>query len=193
VLAAGGLALSACATEQYVDKKVAVVQGNVDALSGKLDTTNSNLTALGTRVDGVDATAKDAVAKADALAISKSDARFARVDQNQTVTVNFDTGKWDLSPDAEAALKALADKLKADNKDVNLTIVGHADVRGVKHENRELGMWRARQVLRYLYDQGVPSSRMSWISWGEERSADPSDKSPETLAKERRVDVFVTL
>jgi peptidoglycan-associated lipoprotein len=192
-LAAGGLAVSACATEEYVDKKVAATDANVSALSTRVDTVNS---ALGGRIDGVEKTAQEGVQKADAanaLAMTKSDAKYARADQGQTVTVNFDTGKWDLSQDAQTALTALSDKLKADNKDVNLAVVGYADVRGKKHENRELGAWRARTVLRFLYDQGVPSSRMSWVSWGEDKSVDPKDRSPEALAKERRVDVVVTL
>jgi outer membrane protein OmpA-like peptidoglycan-associated protein len=193
VLVAGGLALSACATEEYVDKKVAAVQGNVDALSSKVD---SGMAAMGTRIDAVDATAKEGVQKADAanaLAMTKSDAKFARADTGQTVSVNFDTGKYDLSQDAQTALTALADKLKADNKDVNLTIIGYADVRGKRHENRELGWLRARQVLGFLYEQGIPASRMTSGSYGESKAADANDRSPETLAKDRRVDVIVTM
>jgi peptidoglycan-associated lipoprotein len=192
-LAVGGLTVSACATEEYVDKKMAEVDGRVTTLSSHVDSVNST---LGTRIDGVDATAKEGVQKAEAantLAMSKSDAKYARADQGQATTVNFDTGKWDLSQDAQTALTSLADKLKSDNKDVHLAIVGYADVRGKSHENRELGMWRARTVLRFLYDQGVPSSRMSWVSWGEDKTVDPKDRSPEAMAKERRVDVVVTL
>jgi outer membrane protein OmpA-like peptidoglycan-associated protein len=108
-----------------------------------------------------------------------------------TQSVTFATNKWNLSPDAQATLQALAEKLKSDNKNVFVEIIGHADPRGELVKNRELGAKRALNVQRFLYDQGIPLARMNAVSWGEEKVANPKDRSPEALAQSRRVDIVI--
>jgi outer membrane protein OmpA-like peptidoglycan-associated protein len=193
---AGGLTVSACATEDYVDKHVA-------AVSTRLDSVQSEVSALSSRVDGVDRTAQGAMQAAqraqqtadaaNALAATKSAAKFNYTDTGQGGQVFFETGKFTLTSDAQATLTALAEKLKGDNKDVYIEIVGHGDPRGKTMSNRELGAKRALNVQRFLAGQGVPLSRMDVVSWGEERSAIPKGEKPtkEQLQQERRVDLVV--
>lgn len=38
-----GIALSSCATEDYIDKHVAIVQGQVDGINGRIDQINNNI------------------------------------------------------------------------------------------------------------------------------------------------------
>jgi outer membrane protein OmpA-like peptidoglycan-associated protein len=194
---AGGLSVSACATEDYVDKHVA-------AVSTRLDSVQSEVSALSSRVDGVDRTAQGAMQAAQraqqsadaarALAATKVDNKFAYTDQGTGAQVFFDSGKATLTSDAQATLTALAEKLKGDNKNVYLEIVGYADPRAATQSNRELGRWRGLNVQRFLYDQGIPLSRMNVVSWGEEKVGAPAKgkkHSKEELQQERRVDVIV--
>lgn len=186
-LIAGGLLVSGCATEDYVDQHIASVRTHVEEVDGKVG-------ALSSRVDGVERVARDGVQRADAaaaLAATKSNAKFAYSDLSQTTSVTFDTNKWALNDEAQAALTALAGRLASENKDVYLEIVGHGDPRGSVMANRELGAKRSLQVQRFLAGQGVALNRMNVVSWGEERVSDPKDRSPETLQQSRRVDVVV--
>jgi outer membrane protein OmpA-like peptidoglycan-associated protein len=186
-LVAGGLTLSACATEDYVDQHVAAVSQRVDQVSSQVSQVN-------TRVDGVERTAQGAMQTANAagaLAATKADAKFVYSDLGQTASVQFDTAKWNLSDEAQATLTSLAEKLKGENKNVFLEIVGHGDPRGSTLANRELGAKRALNVQRFLSDQGVPLNRMNVVSWGEEKVANPKERTPEALQQARRVDLII--
>ena len=192
--AAAGLALSACATEEYVDTHIAAVNAKIDGVNAKADANSGKIDALGARVDGVDKTAQDALQRANAaaqLASTKADAKFLYTDTSQGVSVQFATAKTSLSPEAEATLMGFADKLKSANKDVYIEIVGHADPRGSARSNQALSRERAARVYRFLADQGVPLSRMDVAAWGETKSANPKDRSPEALQQARRVDLVV--
>ncbi len=54
-----------------------------------------------------------------------------------------------------------------------MTIEGHADERGTSEYNLALGEKRAQAVKDYLVGLGVSASRLSTISYGEERPLDP--------------------
>lgn len=100
----------------------------------------------------------------------------------------FDFDRYDLRPDAQTTVQALAVWLN-DNPQVTLTIEGHADERGTRDYNLALGERRANSARQYLISLGTNSARIVTISYGEER--------PEALghdeaawARNRR-DVFV--
>lgn len=191
--AVAGLALSACATEEYVDTKIAAANARIDGVNAKADAAHGKVDALSARVDGVDKTAQDALQRANAaaqLASTKADAKFVYADTSQGVTVKFATAKSTLSPDAQATLMGLADMLKSANKNVYIEITGHADPRGEGRRNRTLSQDRATRVYRFLSEQGIALSRMSVVAWGETK-ANPKDRSPEGLQQARRVDVVV--
>ena len=174
VVVAGGLALSGCATEAYVDEHVAAVNSRVDAV-------DSRVTALSGRVDQVDQTAQAASAKADA-----AQQHLVRTVISESDTITFETAKWTLSDEAKATLTAFADKLKADNKPVFIEIVGGADARGDTDKNRILGEKRALETRRFLSSLGIPLSNMETVSWGEERLA-AGGATAEEQALSRRV------
>lgn len=175
---AGGLALSGCATEKYVDEHVAAVNARVDAVDSKVN-------ALSERVDGVDKTAQAAGQRADeAYALAKG--KMSRTVVSESDTINFETNKWDLSDEAKATLTAFAERLKSDNKKVFIEIVGHADPRGENDKNRILGEKRALETRRFLFSQGIPLASMETVSWGEEQPVATGSTSEE-LAADRRV------
>jgi len=83
-------------------------------------------------------------------------------------TVYFGTDQSDLSPDAQATLRAQAKWLLA-NTTVRASVEGHADERGTREFNQALGERRAQAAKRFLMAQGVPENRLLTISWGKER------------------------
>jgi peptidoglycan-associated lipoprotein len=91
-------------------------------------------------------------------------------------TVRFAYNSYVLEPDAVADLDELSDKLRADQT-AEIVIEGHTDDIGSDAFNLALGEARARSVRNYLVKRGVPASRISTISYGEERpSAEGTDE-----------------
>ena len=56
-----------------------------------------------------------------------------------------------------------------DHADVRIRIEGNTDPRGTKEYNLALGERRAQSALKYLQNLGVDPTRMTTISWGEEK------------------------
>jgi peptidoglycan-associated lipoprotein len=82
--------------------------------------------------------------------------------------VHFELDRYDLTPEAEATLQKQAALLKS-FQSVAITIEGHADERGTREYNLALGERRADTVRNYLVALGVPTDRVSVISYGKER------------------------
>ncbi len=82
--------------------------------------------------------------------------------------VFFDYDKAELRGDARALLQENARILK-ENPDAKVTLEGHCDERGTEDYNLALGPRRAEAVKGYLSDLGISASRLSTISYGEEK------------------------
>ncbi len=78
----------------------------------------------------------------------------------------FDTSG--LSDDSKEILRRQADWLKRYG-DRRVVIEGHCDERGDRLYNLALGARRAHAARDFLVSQGIPSSRLSTISYGKER------------------------
>lgn len=191
--AASGLLLSGCATHQYVDEQIAAVNSSLQQLSGSTD---SRFQQLGARVDSVNGTAQQALQRANAAgetaaaAQKLAEGKLVYAVVSESDSVSFNTNQWSLSKDAQATLTAFADRLKSENKNVFVEIVGHGDPRGSVYANRVLGEKRALEVRRFLTDQGIPLNKMATVSWGEERST-ATGTSAAALAADRRVTLRV--
>lgn len=85
------------------------------------------------------------------------------------VVIYFDTDQSSLTPAARQLLSGLSDCLSSTNAPID--IAGHADERGTTDYNLALGQRRARAVEQTITQLGVPMSRVSTTSWGEERPA----------------------
>ncbi|MBI1355803.1 MAG: OmpA family protein [Acidobacteria bacterium] len=84
----------------------------------------------------------------------------------------FDYDKSDLRPDAQAALRADASALKeifGEISDGRVLIEGHCDERGTNEYNLALGDRRSTAARDFLVNLGVPASKLSTVSYGEER------------------------
>jgi outer membrane protein OmpA-like peptidoglycan-associated protein len=100
----------------------------------------------------------------------------------------FDTGKSDIKPPSEAALKEIA-KLMAQNPALKLHVVGHTDNVGDLASNMKLSQARAASVVNALTTQlGVTAGRLSAFGAGPYAPV-ASNKTEEGKAKNRRVEL----
>jgi outer membrane protein OmpA-like peptidoglycan-associated protein len=104
--------------------------------------------------------------------------------------VKFPSDQHALSPEAQARLSELVQRLKTENRNVYLEIQGHTDATGAAGYNEVLGRARADAVRRYLNEQGVALNRMSTISYGQDVPVAPNN-TPEGRAQNRRVVIIV--
>lgn len=91
-----------------------------------------------------------------------------------------------LSSEARAALMVHAEVISEQNTSVRLE--GHADERGSREYNMALGERRANAVRDFLVLQGVDSSLIETVSYGEERPAEVGSYES-AWAKNRRVEL----
>jgi peptidoglycan-associated lipoprotein len=90
---------------------------------------------------------------------------------NEDIYFEFD--KSQLLPAAQEVLRSKADWLRA-NPDATAIIEGHCDERGTNEYNLALGDRRAESAKGFLVDLGIAGSRLTTISYGEERPVDPA-------------------
>ena len=98
--------------------------------------------------------------------------------------VFFATNKSSLTTAARETLRKQATYLRK-NKNLNVTIEGHADERGTREYNLALGERRANAARDYLMTYGISGNRISVISYGKERPVD-SGSNPLAWSKNRR-------
>lgn len=107
-----------------------------------------------------------------------------KVAQFEAEKIYFDFDKSDLKPESKAVLKKKAEFL-ATYTEYALRIDGHCDERGTNEYNLALGERRATAAKKYLADLGVSAHRISTVTYGEERPADPGHNEA-AWAKNRR-------
>ncbi len=178
----GAVGISGCATKEYVNQSVAVVDQKVAANSARLDQDDAHLATL-------DANTREALQRAEA-AHKLAEGKFLYQIVLSDDSVKFPVASSDLSPEAQTRLADLVQKLKTDNKNVYLEIQGHTDATGSKPANVRLGEERAEAVRLYMYQQGVPLNRMATISYGEQDPVAPNN-TREGRAQNRRVVLVV--
>jgi peptidoglycan-associated lipoprotein len=163
-----GAATSGCASHRFVRDQVAVVD---------------------TRVTQVEGTAGQALERANS-AHKLAEGKFLYQVVLSDDSVKFPVDVHQLSPEAEARLSELVQRLKGENKNVYLEIQGFTDSSGSPDYNEKLGAERAEAVRRYLNQQGVALNRMATISYGEDQPVAPNE-TREGRAQNRRVTIVV--
>lgn len=78
----------------------------------------------------------------------------------------FDFDKSTIRSESEAELTRLYELLK-ENQDIKVEISGHTDNRGDDSYNQKLSENRAKAVVDYLINKGIPESRMIYAGYGE--------------------------
>ena len=96
----------------------------------------------------------------------------------------FATNKSSLTTASRATLRKQATYLRK-NKNLNVTIEGHADERGTREYNLALGERRANSARDYLMTYGISGKRISVISYGKEKPVNPAS-TPLSWSQNRR-------
>ena len=184
-----GLAVTGCATQGYVDKHVATVQGQVTTLQGQQTALQGQEQDTSAKIQVLDQTTQQALTRAEAAG-KLAEGKFLYSMVLSDDSVKFPVDGSQLSPEAQTRLADFVQKLKSDNKNVYLEIQGHTDSTGPKSFNERLGEERADAVRLFMNQQGVALNRLSTISYGETAPVAPNN-TPEGRAQNRRVVVIV--
>lgn len=104
-----------------------------------------------------------------------------------SATIYFEFDRSNLTSKSIQTLKSALNAL-VENSSINISLAGHADERGTREYNLALGQRRAEAVSDYLVLNGIDKSRITVMSYGEERpSAFGQDEM--SYAKNRRVEI----
>jgi outer membrane protein OmpA-like peptidoglycan-associated protein len=207
-LALGGT--TACATKKFVRGEVGQVNDKVDTLSRSVEENQERTRVNEGKIGEVDQRAAAARTRADEAytlagtagdSAKAADERAASVERTVKRMVfevvlsedkgNFKFGQAIMPDDAKAELDQLVQQLKAEPKGAYIEIEGHTDSSGPPQVNYRLGLERAENVKRYLYEQHqVPLHRINVISYGEDKPIAPN-KTRDGRAQNRRVVIRV--
>jgi len=214
VLALALSGTTACATKKFVRTNVGEVNDKVDTLSKSVEENQERTKANEARIGEVDQRNSAAAAAADQKAVqagSRANEAFSAAEAVNAKTEaldkaakrlvyevvlsedkgNFKFGKASMPDEAKAELDTLVQQLKAEPKGAYIEIEGHTDSAGTPAGNYKLGLERAENVKRYLYEQHqVPLHRINVISYGEDKPIAPN-KTRDGRAQNRRVVIKV--
>lgn len=123
---------------------------------------------------------EERVAEQPIMEASKEKAEAAVIDElgaitektGMLLTVYFDFDRFTIRDDMQSVFEKNAEWLKK-NSNVKIQIEGHCDERGTNEYNIALGERRAQSIREYLVNYGINPSRLSTISYGEEKPVAP--------------------
>ncbi len=113
--------------------------------------------------------------KAEALAEQRAREAAEREQAalRETKTFYFDFDQSSIKQESRPALAAHAAFLSA-NPSMKVVVEGHCDERGTKGYNIALGERRGNAVAKFLIVNGVSSSQIEVVSYGEEKPVNPA-------------------
>jgi outer membrane protein OmpA-like peptidoglycan-associated protein len=207
-LAAGGS--TACATKKFVRTEVGAVNDKVGTLTSQVEQneqrTKENETKIAQVDERVTQTDQKAAAAGQAATVAKTaadavDAKADAMDKANRKLIyevvlseaqgGFKFGKSVLPDAAKAQLDKMVADLTSDPKAVWFEVEGHTDSVGTPRGNEALGLERADQVKRYLYEtHKVPLHKINVISYGESKPVSPNNTRT-GRAENRRIVVRV--
>ena len=211
-LALGGT--TACATKKFVRGQVGEVNDKVESVSKSLEETQERTKANEAKIAEVDqraqAAAQAAVSSADRIsdtsccAKTAADAANTKAESVEKASKrlvyevvlsedkgDFKFGKATVPDSAIGELDQLVAKLKSEPNGAYIEVEGHTDNVGPKDVNYKLGLERAENVKRYLYEHHqVPLHKINVISYGEDKPVAPN-KTKDGRAQNRRVVIKV--
>lgn len=107
----------------------------------------------------------------------------------RTFTLYFQEGTVELNPESRGEVAALrAEIARRPGADVEVT--GHTDTVGNDHDNDNLSLKRAEEVLSLLVSSGFDRSLMTAVGRGERELREPTADAVDN-ARNRRVEVIV--
>lgn len=103
----------------------------------------------------------------------------------------FDFDKDTIRPDSKKILDVMAENMRRDVPDAQLTILGHTDAIGSDTYNNDLSRRRAASVMQALTERGGNPSQMSTIAVGKTQPIAPNS-TDEGRARNRRVEFMIS-
>ena len=200
-IALGGT--TACATKKFVRGEVTQVNDKVDTLSKSVEENQERTRVNEGRITEVDQKAVAAGQRADE-ARAAADAVNTLADSIENASKrmvyevvlsedkgNFKFGQAVMPDEAKAEIDELVNRLKGEPNGAFIEIEGHTDNVGTEQFNEQLGLDRAENVKRYLYEQHqVPLHKINVISYGEDKPIAPNN-TRDGRAQNRRVVIKV--
>ena len=201
---------TACATKKFVRGEVGQVNNKVDTLSRSLEETQERTKANEARIGEVDqkvgvadqkavaagrsaeaAGAAAAAVNTRADAIEKASKRIMYEVVLNEEKGNFKFGQAAMPDTVTPELDQLVQQLKANPNGAFIEIEGHTDNVGDKEINYKIGLERAENVKRYLYEMHqVPLHKINVISYGEDKPIG-DNKTKDGRSQNRRVVIKV--
>lgn len=114
------------------------------------------------------------------------------VEKGQKIALNnifFDVGKSTLRDESELELRRMIDILMTHNE-YKFEIGGHTDNSGEDKDNKNLSIYRAQTVYKFLIKHGIPESRLSYKGYGSKYPIDSND-SEIGRQNNRRVEITI--
>ena len=106
----------------------------------------------------------------DATAISATaSGAYSDVGLTSNNVLYFAYDKSDINSEGRTKIRTLAKLINENN--LTVRVEGHCDERGTREYNLALGEQRAKTVAELLIINGVPSDKISTVSYGEEKPA----------------------
>jgi outer membrane protein OmpA-like peptidoglycan-associated protein len=99
------------------------------------------------------------------------------IEKGQMIRLNnifFDEGKSTLRDESEMELRRMVDILVSNNN-LHFEIQGHTDDHGEDKANKYLSEYRAKEVLKFLIEHGIPEERLSYKGYGHKKPIDTND------------------
>ncbi len=194
VLAAAGLVLTGCAERNYSETHAQAAEARIAELERQLEekhkgeaegvanaggTPGQIVNPGGSLGNEVDVWSKD---------------REIHIELSNNIL--FDPGKAALKAEARAVIGRVLVLLKKDYPDHEIQVVGHTDNQVISRtknswdDNWDLAGGRARVVLHYLHEKGIPYNRLSFAGYADQKPR-ASNSSDAGKAKNRRVEIVV--
>ena len=109
--------------------------------------------------------------------------------KNSLESISFNVDSAQLSEESRGSLVRNSELIQIIGNS-NIRVEGNCDERGSDEYNLALGDKRARQAVQYLVSLGIPTNRLTSVSYGKEKPVDPGHDET-SWAKNRRDDFVV--
>ena len=104
--------------------------------------------------------------------------------------IEFETGKAKIKKKSYALLDKIA-AIFIENENYIIEVQGHTDNTGKAEVNKKISDQRAKAVMKYLVDKGVPAERMSAVGYGQDQPI-ADNKTASGRQKNRRVEFKIS-
>lgn len=112
--------------------------------------------------------------------------------------IHFDLNKYTIRPDQYQKLDKLYSVFISDQAKSVIAIDGHTDITGTERYNLALSEMRAKSVMEYLINKGIPKNtfEVQWFGFSRpiatcDKKAEMDNKCPEINALNRRSEVYI--